>query len=170
MFRLTDKTRTVKRQRGIYAVEFAIVGAVFLITLFMVIEFGRLLYTWNVLDEITRRGARLAAVCPIDDQLGIFERATLTPDEPGNPLNLTTDQLQIQYLTGDGIPIGSPVAVDPPTVNTPVFVRARITGYRYQAFFPISLFFDAPAFETTLPAESLGVLGLSPADTGVTKC
>jgi len=164
MFGLTDKTKTVKRQRGIYAVEFAIVGSVFLITLFMVIEFGRLLYTWNVLDEITRRGARLAAVCLIADAQGIFDRATLPPN---NPLDLTTDQLQIQYLTGDGTPIDSPVAVDPPLGFEVIFVRAKIVDYRYQAFFPISLFFDAPAFETTLPAESLGI---SPPDTGVTEC
>ncbi len=53
------------RQRGLTTVEFAICGTVFLIFLFGVIETGRMLFTWNALDEMTRRAARLAAVCPI---------------------------------------------------------------------------------------------------------
>jgi len=162
MFRLTDKTRKMKQQRGLYAVEFAIVGSVFLIALFMVIEFGRLLFTWNVLDEITRRGARLAAVCPVmvtpTPSASFFDRATMG----GTTINIASGELIIKYFDSDGTPQTDPDDID--------FVRASIVGYKYQAFFPISLFFDAPAFETTLPAESLGVLGLSPPDTGVTEC
>ena len=57
------------RQRGITTVEFAIVGALLMMMLFGVIEFGRALFVANALVEGTRRGARIAAVCPIDDPL-----------------------------------------------------------------------------------------------------
>jgi len=166
MIRLTDKIKTLKRQRGLFVVEFAIVGAVFLITLFMVIEFGRLLFTWNVLDEITRRGARLAAVCPVNSA-GIFKRSTLQ-NEAGEPLvNITGEQLVIEYLDSDGDEIDPPAVQDDAANGTIQFVRARIDEYSYEAIFPMNLVFQAPAFETTLPAESLGVM---PPDTGVTKC
>jgi len=158
MLKLTDKVRSIKKQRGLFAVEFAIVGAVFLTAMFMVIEFGRVLYTWNVLDEITRRGARLAAVCPISS--GIFGRSTLLSD-------LEVGELKISYLRANGSAIGSPVAEDPPLGDEIVFVRAEIVAYEYQAVFPINILFEAPAFETTLPAESLGVM---PPDTGDTEC
>ena len=54
-----------RRQSGLVTVEFALIGAFFFLILFSIIEFGRLLFTWNTLDEVTRRAARLAAVCPI---------------------------------------------------------------------------------------------------------
>jgi len=158
MLKLTDKVRSIKKQRGLFAVEFAIVGAVFLTAMFMVIEFGRVLYTWNVLDEITRRGARLAAVCPIGS--GIFDRSSLLPD-------LEEGHLKISYLRADGSAIPSPDAENPTLGNEIVFVRAEINEYEYQAVFPINLLFVAPAFETTHPAESLGVM---PPDTGDTEC
>ena len=45
------------KQQGVYAVEFAIAGSLFFLLLFAVLEIGRLFFTWNVLTEVTRRGA-----------------------------------------------------------------------------------------------------------------
>jgi len=164
MNRLIDRSRIIKQQRGLLTVEFAIVSLVFFIVLFMLIEFGRILFTWNVLDEITRRGARLAAVCPVTTTPdvgtpGIFDRSAMG----GGIINIAAGEFVIEYLEDDGDLIADPVA----NFDDIGFVRSRIDGFQYQAIFPINVLFDAPAFETTLPAESLGI---SPSGTGVTTC
>lgn len=51
------------RQRGSTAVEFALVLLIFLMFLLAVVDFGRLLFTWNAANEATRAGARYAVVC-----------------------------------------------------------------------------------------------------------
>lgn len=51
------------RQRGATLVEFSLVLIVFLMFLLGVLDFARLLYTWNVTNEATRAGARYAVVC-----------------------------------------------------------------------------------------------------------
>lgn len=51
------------RQRGATAIEFALVLVIFLTFLLAVVDFGRLLFTWNAAIEATRAGARYAVVC-----------------------------------------------------------------------------------------------------------
>lgn len=51
------------RQEGATAVEFALVLLIFLTFLLAVVDFSRMLYTWNAANEATRAGARYAAVC-----------------------------------------------------------------------------------------------------------
>jgi len=55
------------RQKGATTVEFAIIGLLFFIILFGIVEMGRALFVWNGLADITRRAARIAAVCPPND-------------------------------------------------------------------------------------------------------
>jgi hypothetical protein len=147
-------------QRGVYAVEFAIAAMVFFTVLFMVIEFSRLLFSWNLMEEITRRGARLAAVCPVTAPQDIRAGAML----PGVSLpNFTTDNIAIEYLTNVGAAVSNPVD----GFGTIYFVRASIVNYQYEAFFPLNILFNAPGFVITLPAESLGI---TPPGTGVVTC
>jgi hypothetical protein len=47
-------------QTGAFAVEFALVVALFLAFLFCVIEMARVMYLWNTLQEVTRRAASVA--------------------------------------------------------------------------------------------------------------
>lgn len=51
------------RQRGATAVEFALVLLLFLTFMLGILDFSRMLYTWNAANEATRAGARYAAVC-----------------------------------------------------------------------------------------------------------
>lgn len=53
-------------QMGATAVEFAIVVMLFLVVLFGIIEFGRLFYVANTVQEVTRRAAREQVVKWID--------------------------------------------------------------------------------------------------------
>jgi Flp pilus assembly protein TadG len=52
-----------RAQGGATAVEFALVLLIFLMFLLAVIDFSRLLFTWNAATEATRAGARFAVVC-----------------------------------------------------------------------------------------------------------
>ncbi len=81
-----------RNQAGAAMVEFAIVAWVFFLLLFGVIEFARLLFTFNTLTEVARRGARVAAVCPPNDPK--IKTAALFVNLP----NLTTANIQVRYL------------------------------------------------------------------------
>ena len=55
-------------QRGVAAIEFALVAAFILLPLLLAItSFGRWVYTLNAASEATRLGARVAVVCDKDD-------------------------------------------------------------------------------------------------------
>lgn len=153
-------TSSARLQRGIYAVEFSVAALVFFTVLFMVIEFARALYSWNLMEEVTRRAARLTAVCPVTEPQNIRESSLL----PGLSLpGFTTEHIALEYLTDTGASVGDPVA----GFGTIYFVRASIVNYQYEAFFPLNVSINTPDFTITLPAESLGI---TPPDKGVVTC
>ena len=59
--------RHLLRQRGVAAVEFALIASIFFMLLIGIMEMGRILFYWNTATEATRLGARLAVVCDIGD-------------------------------------------------------------------------------------------------------
>ena len=152
------KSKHTYNQAGLVTVEFALIGAVFFLVLFAIIEMGRFLFTWNVLDEVTRRAARLAAVCPmaqVDNvkQSAVFNNTIL--------VGLQASHVDIQYLSSAFTPTA--------TVEEVRFVQASIQNFPYQLlipFLPIAPF-NASSFITTLPSESLGV---TPAGTWTVQC
>lgn len=137
-----------RKQKGTTMVEFSIIGSLLFILLFGVIEFGRLLSTFVTLGESTRRAARLAAVCPLNDP-GITNTG-LFASLPG----FTSANLQIQYLAANGSVLGSPAA----SYSSIQYVRVQVTGYSIPLAIPlINPSVTAPAFGVTLPREALGV-------------
>ncbi|MBY4675738.1 TadE/TadG family type IV pilus assembly protein [Marinobacterium arenosum] len=152
-----------RQQRGITSVEFAIIATVLFMTLFAVIEFGRLLFVWNVLDEVTRRGARLAAVCPVTQTASIQNQAVFGGTViPG----LVADNVDIEYLDEDGGPVLDPA--NPANFPNIFYVRASIDGYTHNFIVPwLGAAIEAPDFSTTIPRESLGV---HPAGAGAADC
>ena len=137
-----------QRARGITTVEFAFVSTVLFVTLFGVVEFGRLLYTYQVLAEGTRRAARLATVCPLYDA-GI----TSTANFAALP-NFTPGNVLLQYLDGAGNPTAVYAQI--------AYVRVQIVGYSVSLSIPlINPTVATPAFPVTLPRESLGVTPLA---------
>jgi Flp pilus assembly protein TadG len=142
------------KQTGTTTVEFAIVASVMFMILFGVIEFGRIMFVANALDESTRRGARLAAVCPVGDPMpaqaailaGTDGVSVIAPD-------LTTANVAIAYLDVNGAPVANP-AVNLAAVR---YVRTSIVNYRQRMLIPFIMpSFFMPSFAATLPAESLG--------------
>jgi hypothetical protein len=145
------------RQRGTTTVEFAIVGLLLLVLLFVIVEFGRILFSLHVLDESARRGARVAAVCAVNNA-AITDAATFV-----SLPNLTAANVVTQYLDENGTPLGDPAGADLSSIR---YVRVRIVNYSFPVALPlIATVFAAPEISATLPSESLGVAysGASPA-------
>lgn len=145
----------MRYQKGVYAVEFAIVGGVFLLLLFAVIEVGRLMYTFNVLHEASRRAARLAVVCQIEDSdisnMALFYDSKLIP-------NLSSGNLTITYIDESG---------NTATGTNIVLIRADISNYQHDFLIPgFAQVINSPTFTTYLPRESLGVYHVDEDDPG----
>lgn len=142
-----------RQQRGVTCVEFAIVAGVLLMLLFGVIEFGRALFVANALSESTRRGARVAAVCPVGDprpaQVAIFSNGGTS----GIAADLTVDNVVVSYLDQAGAPLANAAG----NFASIRYVQVRIVNYTQRMLIPLVMpEFMMPAFTATLPVESLG--------------
>jgi Flp pilus assembly protein TadG len=137
-----------RSERGTTTVEFAISGAVIITVILAVIELSRAMFMLSVLSEGTRRGARVAAVCPINDPA--IAQTTRFANIPG----LTTQNVAVEYLNQAGTVIPNPTG----NFGTIEYVRVRIVNYQMQLWIPfVSAIFPSPQFAVTLPRESLGV-------------
>jgi len=127
-------------QRGVAAVEFAIVAGLLCTLLLGVMEMGRLLWTWNAAVEATRFGARLAVVCDIN---GSNIKTRMISRLP----TLTTTNITISYLN-------PPAAANTCTAATCKAVRVSLTGYTHTTIIPfVPLTLTLPPFSTTLRKE-----------------
>ena len=138
----------MRRQRGLATVEFAISGLLSMTVLFGCIEVGRMLFVWNTVSEATRRAARLAAICPLNDPAIATEAFTLSSGT--NPLKgLKGGTVETTYLTAAGAPAAS--------YATAEFVTVALTGYQHTLWIPLMpATVTVPTFTTTLAVESLG--------------
>jgi len=152
--------RSKSTQRGVTTVEFAIVGLLAFTMLFAALEVARLLFTVNMLEEATRRGARVAAVCPVDSP-AINRAATFNSSGSGtnSPIlpRLTTANIQVEYLNALGVPLtgyGNNQAV----YLQIEYVRVSVANFDFSYTIPgFSSTFTTRSYATTLPRESLGV-------------
>ena len=119
--------------------------------LFGAVEVARLMFTWSALDAVTQRGARVAAVFPMNDPAigttAIFSNSGIVP-------NLTAANVGVRYLTEAGGVTGALANVR--------YVEVSIQGYTHQMLIPetvagfVAPLLTPPPFTTTRPAESLG--------------
>ena len=143
------------RQQGTTVVEFALVATVFFTVMFGLIDMSRLYFNAAALDEATRRGARLAAVCPVDDP-HVFTQAAFANAGGQSTIvgGLGTQHILVQYLDEDGTVLANPAAADYGEIR---YVRVSIQNFQVQTFIPgMTRFITFPDFQTTLPRESLG--------------
>ena len=133
-----------------------------------VIEFARLVFVWNTATEATRRGARIAAVCPVNAP-AIRNVAVFNDDTTSGPsallTGLSTADIQVDYLDGGGNAVDcSSCNCDDSCGDAPFvsikYVQVSINNYRHTLLlpFPLNKTLTMPTFETTLPRESLGVV------------
>ena len=169
-------------QRGVAAVEFAIVCMIFLPFMFALFEYGRLMYLWNALPEVTRRAARAAAMADFSDpaalqalrQAALFNNAGALPLAP----NVGASNLRIEYLWKDAagnlaaLPLlpGCPLANrinctrDPRGAGCISFVRVSLCGagagcpaLAYEPLMPlVPVPASLPSASTLVAAEALG--------------
>ena len=158
------------RQRGVTTVEFAIVGLVVFIMIFGVIEVARGYYVYTMLGDVARRGARLAAVCPINDpavpQMAIYNASGNT-GESGLVKGLVPANVVIDYLDTNGNVVATPS--DPANFAQIIYVRARVIGFEHTLVVPFVAGISSiamPEFASILPRESLGI----PREGVVTSC
>ncbi len=169
MMKITQKTPY--QQRGVAVVEFAIIAMLLFTLLFGIIEFGRLFYVFNTVQEVTRHAAREAVVRWVDNSstspaktLALFGGTNLPAGA-----EITAANINIDYLTAAG---GTPTpfpgsAADniSACLSGPdgciALVQVSITGATYApmvGLFPF-LAVPIPASTVTMPAESLGYRG-----------
>jgi Flp pilus assembly protein TadG len=163
----------MKKQHGAAMVEFALIALLFFMLLFGIIEFARAFFTYNTLVEATRRGARVAAVCPISaagtlqaKQVTVFDSNPDGTSAVTGLLGLSTANVQVSYYDTDSnnaTPspswIAGPLADNSTTYNTITFVRVELQNVPNFLqlsipLFPISI--SLPPIQTILPSQSLG--------------
>lgn len=166
--------RIAMRQRGSAVVELAIISILFFGLLFGIIEFGRLFYVYNSVQEVTRRAARIGVVVwvqNINDPVEITAPALFYADSWPAGAEISSDKLKVSYLKSDFTPISAlriPVSAESnvleclyPTGNFDciAFVKVSIAGAFYRPM--MGLFSDylnvpIPESSVIMPAESMG--------------
>lgn len=148
-----------RKQKGAETVEFAMIALLFFAVLFAIIEFSRAMFVWNALTEATRRGARMAVICPIGS--GIPKQVAIFGDKNGSLatspviVGLEPGMVTVNYFYID--PAGAKAAtLDPAQAK---FTEVSITGYTHTLLIPLwGSSIPAPEFKATLPTESLGAV------------
>jgi Flp pilus assembly pilin Flp len=146
-----------RQQAGTTAVEFAIIGTLAMVVILALIEFSRLVFVLNALSEATRRGARMAVVCPLNDpaiaQVTVFN----APGGGGNsPVvsGLSTANVVVEYLDQNGTVMGNPGGA----FTQIGYARVRIDSFQHRLVIPLGPPpFTLPGYPSTLPRESLGI-------------
>lgn len=130
-----------KNQSGSTVVEFALVLIVFLTFFLGILDFARMLFTWNMANEAARHGARYAAICgDTTNQASVLAR-----------MQGMLPQISAVNLAW------SPAGCTPTTCEA---VTVSITSLNYQWISPIAgaaalAPIPMPAFSTTLPREAM---------------
>ncbi|WP_215404272.1 TadE/TadG family type IV pilus assembly protein [Vibrio gigantis] len=145
-----------KKHKGLAIIEFTIVSWLVFLLIFLILALGAYVFSLQVVNEATRKAARLATVCYVLDRDNIA--GIVVEDIP--ILGFSDSNLKVAYLDAAGAEITSNLEANLSAIK---FIRAKATGYGIQLISNLSFlgtngFLAAPAFETILPAENLGVI------------
>ena len=138
-----------QNEKGSTLVEYAIGASVFLMAVFAVLEFGRVLWVHNALSDAARQGARYAVLNRSSGEDGNIKNLVVYGKTSGGtkPIvpGLTTNMVQISRSSDFSVNSGT--------------ATVKITGYQFQfvlPFLPNSI--KMPEYSTTLTGESAGIL------------
>ena len=137
----------MKKQYGSTIVEFSLVLIIFLTFLLGILDFSRMLWTWNSANEATRWGARVAVVCDKGAAAVVTNMKKFVPQ-------LAAANVKIDWYDGAG-------AISTTCDHTNCAgVNVRIINLNYQWISPIGIgtqpLIPMPAFSTYLPREVMG--------------
>jgi Flp pilus assembly protein TadG len=138
----------MKKQQGSTAVEFALVLVLFLTFTLGIIDFSRMLWTWNAANEATRWGARSAVVCDKGAAVVLKNMRAFLPQ-------LTAANVKIDWYNAQGN------VDDDCDASNCAGVNVSIQNLDYQWISPIGFTSGfstglMPAFSTYLPREVMG--------------
>lgn len=155
-------------QCGAAAVEFALICLIFFSILFAILEFGRMMYVYNTMQEVTRRGARAAVVRWIDQTVAIKSIAFFGGTAIPAGAEVTDADMIIEYLNESNV-VATPLPTDPgdnlsacgdaARVNSCIYsVRVSITDVSYSPMVSLFSFLgvNLPTASVTMHAESMG--------------
>lgn len=175
-----------RKQRGVAAIEFALVGVIFFVLFFGIVELARVLYICNTLQEVTRRGAALAVNTDFSNDTAmqkVREQAIFRASEGGLVFGdpVTDKHVRIDYLSvpaNAGTPVSATMpdnprdnrvncTSNPNAANCIQLVRVRICGsdsagasctpVPYRRMFSlIPIAFSLPDSTTIAKIETLG--------------
>jgi Flp pilus assembly protein TadG len=134
-------------ERGATLVEFAIAASAFLMVMFAVLEFGRLLWLHNALTDAARRGARYAVLH--SNTSGASVKNVVVYGDPAGGTDpaiegLSADNVNVTYSGDYTISQGT--------------VSVSITNYEFQLNLPLlGTTIPMPSYTTTLTGESVGL-------------
>ncbi len=135
------------KQSGATIVEFALVLIIFLTFFLGILDFARMLWTWNAANEATRWGARVSVVCDKAAPAVLTDMQKFLPQ-------LTAANVQIDWYDATGV---KSTTCDHTSCAG---VSVSITGLNYKWISPIgfsnSLAKLMPGFSTYLPREIMG--------------
>lgn len=116
----------LKKQDGISSVEFTLVAVIFLIFVFGIIDFSRVMYEWNAASKATAAGVRVAVVNNyVADNIRTFAcPGAVTPGNPA-PVGSFTPNPTICTNLGCGTNIDTNDAGSDLTFFTPVVNAMR---------------------------------------------
>lgn len=161
------------RQRGAAAVEFALIAMVFFTLLLGIIEFGRFLYIWNTVQEVTRRAAREAVVLWVNQSDTAKSRALFGGESLPAGAEITAESINIRYLNAskdEATPLPADATdnisacLDTNRASSCIrFVEASLTA-QYVPMVGLFTFLaiDIPPSTVVMPAESLGYTPFTP--------
>ena len=171
LYMMKNNIRNNTQQRGAAAVEFAIIALLLFTVLFGVLEFGRLFYLYNSVQEVTRHAAREAVVRWVDNTSTSPAKILALKGGASYPAGaeIAADNIEIEYLTAGGaVPSPFPASASDniaACLTGPAgciaLVRVSIIDASYapmSGLFPF-LAIPIPASTVTMPAESLGYTG-----------
>ncbi|WP_118178782.1 TadE/TadG family type IV pilus assembly protein [Paraburkholderia phosphatilytica] len=143
---LIRQRRYRRRERGVAAVEFALVAPMFFMLLIGIMEMGRVLFYWNSAAEATRFGARVAVVCDVN-----------ASQSSTNPVVKDMQRI-LPVLQPSNVTVAySPSGCDATSCVSVTVSVANINVNTLVPFVPFSVVL--PSFSTTLPRESLSSQG-----------
>ena len=149
-----------KSAQGLAVIEMTIVSSVLMLILLSIFSLGYYMFSIQMINEATRKAARLASVCYVTATAQQNVKQAVI--DGSLPSNFSDEHLVIEYLDANGdVVTGDPTDND--VFITISYVRARVSNYQFQFVSVLNFLGNnglvtIPQFETTLPVESLGVV------------
>lgn len=140
------------RQRGLVIIEFTVISLVLMFILLAIFEISRFLFVYQMANEMTRKTARLAAVCDVNTDF-----SNLAEVKEVFPPSFDSKNLIVQYYNN----VGDELKSQDSNTDAIYFVSAKIEGYEYRfidffKFVGVGGSIIMPSFATIIPRESLG--------------